>query len=778
MEQHEGTQPGSVNQPQLDLNKTPEAIASGPPPAPPVGADSAMREGSPPSEPGVGEENPSWWRQNGPLLIMVAAVLGFLLLRFDPETIIKVAIGLSLVIFIHELGHFLVAKWCDVHVTTFSIGFGPPIPGCSFKWGETTYKLALLPLGGYVQMVGQTDGDETSDGSEDDPRSYRNKSVGQRMAIISAGVIMNVLLAIVCFVAVYRIPGRDSQAAVVAAVDPGAPAYKVGVRTGDVIEQVGTVKNPLFDDLKRVVMSTVHGQYITVVVRPRGAEKPLELAIMPRKDPDDLVPVIGIVPTQRPQFRERRFVSRTVKSPTIPLSPAAQASPAFDFGDRIIGTTDPNDPTQVTSLPDDPRYPGHDQTDYFEFARRMQLLAGKDVIIRVQREGVSEPIDCKVTPAYHWSLGIVMNMGEITAIRNDSPAIGRVIARDKDKNIKGDVIDAVSYVNKAGKTVRIDGKNLDPLRLPHLLRQAMAELPKDKAKKVTLHLIRKRAETGTDTKKEDEVLEWNDAWAFDRDIPLSPSSPWAIPELGLAYQVRADVANVTEDVKDNPFKAYDEIKAFRITFQAEKAGKEPEVSSWSESASLENWAFAFTEFNSAPVQIESIEFKVKRGNETKEIKLTPVLDKSWPMIERGWVLSRDDRNVHADNIPEALVLGLKGTRNFMLQVFENLRGMFSGRLSYRLLGGPITIARVAYITAGVDFWEFVFFLGMVSVNLAVINFLPIPVLDGGHMVLLIYEKIRGQPASEAVRNGATLAGLALILTLLVFVLYLDISRLF
>jgi regulator of sigma E protease len=89
----------------------------------------------------------------------------------------------------------------------------------------------------------------------------------------------------------------------------------------------------------------------------------------------------------------------------------------------------------------------------------------------------------------------------------------------------------------------------------------------------------------------------------------------------------------------------------------------------------------------------------------------------------------------------------------------------------------VTIARVAYKIAGMDFWEFVFFLGLISVNLAVINFLPIPVLDGGHMVFLVYEKLRGKPASEGVRIGATYAGLALILCLMVFVLWLDFSRL-
>ena len=90
----------------------------------------------------------------------------------------KVVLGLGFVIFIHELGHFLAAKWCDVHVQTFSIGFGPALPGCSFQRGETTYKIAVLPLGGYVNMVGE--GAE-ADEDEDYPRSFKNKTVGQRM---------------------------------------------------------------------------------------------------------------------------------------------------------------------------------------------------------------------------------------------------------------------------------------------------------------------------------------------------------------------------------------------------------------------------------------------------------------------------------------------------------------------------------------------------------------------------------------------------------------------
>src|SRR5439155_15807278 len=125
------------------------------------------------------------------VLLLKAGGLDFLIRGF------VVALGLGFLIFIHELGHFLAAKWCDVHVQTFSIGFGPAIPGCNFVRGETTYKVGILPLGGYVSMVGE--GPE-ADEDENYPRSFKNKSVLQRMLIISAGVIMNMLFAAVIFV--------------------------------------------------------------------------------------------------------------------------------------------------------------------------------------------------------------------------------------------------------------------------------------------------------------------------------------------------------------------------------------------------------------------------------------------------------------------------------------------------------------------------------------------------------------------------------------------------
>jgi regulator of sigma E protease len=103
--------------------------------------------------------------------------------------------------------------------------------------------------------------------------------------------------------------------------------------------------------------------------------------------------------------------------------------------------------------------------------------------------------------------------------------------------------------------------------------------------------------------------------------------------------------------------------------------------------------------------------------------------------------------------------------------------MAGGNISFaKNASGPLDIAAVSYSIAGESLPMFVLFIGMISVNLAVINFLPIPVLDGGHMVFLAYEWLRGRPAPEAIRVAATFVGLAMIASLMLFVIFLDVQK--
>ena len=140
---------------------------------------------------------------------------------------------------------------------------------------------------------------------------------------------------------------------------------------------------------------------------------------------------------------------------------------------------------------------------------------------------------------------------------------------------------------------------------------------------------------------------------------------------------------------------------------------------------------------------------------------------------------QQDYRVHqADDVGHALQLGGQRTWRFIREVYMNLYAMAFGRVSAKTMSGPLTIANVSYKFAGEDFWQFLLFLGMISVNLAVVNFLPIPVLDGGHMVFLLLEWVLGRPVPDRVFAAAMYTGLFLILLLMVFVLFLDVRRLF
>src|SRR5262245_52150347 len=115
-------------------------------------------------------------------------------------SVIVLALGLGLVIFVHELGHFAVAKWVGVLVERFSIGFGPIL--WSFRRGETEYAISAIPFGGYVKMLGQDDANPNEMVREEirqNPRSYPAQSVPKRMALISAGVVLNLIVgSVVC----------------------------------------------------------------------------------------------------------------------------------------------------------------------------------------------------------------------------------------------------------------------------------------------------------------------------------------------------------------------------------------------------------------------------------------------------------------------------------------------------------------------------------------------------------------------------------------------------
>ncbi len=192
---------------------------------------------------------------------------------------------LTIVVFFHELGHFLVARACGVGVTTFSIGFGPELIGWNDRKG-TRWRIAVIPLGGYVKFVGDENAASTPDrdalagmSPEERASSFQTKSVAARAAVVAAGPIANFILAVVVFTALFAVVGRMDIAPKVGALTPGGVAETAGVHPGDMVVAVDGQPIESFMDLMRVV-SERPGEPIALVLARDGRN--IEMSVTPR----------------------------------------------------------------------------------------------------------------------------------------------------------------------------------------------------------------------------------------------------------------------------------------------------------------------------------------------------------------------------------------------------------------------------------------------------------------------------------------------------------------
>jgi regulator of sigma E protease len=198
--------------------------------------------------------------------------------------IVPFLFGLSVVVFFHELGHFLVARWCGVKVLTFSVGFGPEIVGFNDRYG-TRWKLSWIPLGGYVKFFGDDNAASVPDEAavaamtESERRhSFFHQPVGRRAAIVAAGPLANFILAIVIFAAIFTVYGKQITSAQVSAVQPDSPAAAAGFKPGDVVVAIDGRRIESFMEMKQIV-SAWSGRALTFQVDRGGT--PITLTATP-----------------------------------------------------------------------------------------------------------------------------------------------------------------------------------------------------------------------------------------------------------------------------------------------------------------------------------------------------------------------------------------------------------------------------------------------------------------------------------------------------------------
>jgi regulator of sigma E protease len=207
------------------------------------------------------------------------------LIGFWDYVIVFLAI-LTVVVFVHEMGHFLVARWNGVQVDVFSIGFGPELFGRTAKSG-TRWKVSLLPLGGYIRMFGDADAASTpTRGADFTPEqrevAFQCKKVYQRAAIVVAGPLANLIFGVVVLAIMFMVYGQPRTAPIVGQVQSGSAAAEAGLQPGDRVVGANGEAVDRFQDLQRIISLTVgepvaldilrDGQRLQVVAHPRPTE--------------------------------------------------------------------------------------------------------------------------------------------------------------------------------------------------------------------------------------------------------------------------------------------------------------------------------------------------------------------------------------------------------------------------------------------------------------------------------------------------------------------------
>ena len=686
--------------------------------------------------------------------------------------ILMVSLGLGAVIFVHELGHFAVAKMCGVKCDKFFIGFDIGGYKISRKWGETEYGIGILPLGGYVKMMGQDDNpaniaeqmkeSEVSDtesvetkeitGPDGekftvDARSYLAKSVPQRMAIISAGVIMNIIFAFVFAVIAFGL-GVPYRPCIISQTAPGSPAWQAGIQAGDEVVRIGEIDNPSFLELQQDVTLGDLEKGLPFLIRRAETSEVEELVLRPSQD--QILPRVGMISSSSLRIsRELPFIKGT---------PAANASADFQGGDEVLkvgGQAVSNQRELYSVLVQRSHEP-------LEFTVRRGGKPPKDDPFGPLTGG--EEVTITVPPKPMQRLGLVMEMGRIVAVQKGTAASEKEI-------VAGDFIETITNLDSTVEESSEAATNLfdDPVALPEQLRK----LAEDNH---TVRLtVQRSAQGGKGRQSTEEIdvplrkVDWIES-------SLTPNDPLSVPALGIAYRVLNRVARVeagSPAAKAN-LQTGDVITQATFILPKDSKVKLGEPLKFDE-AEQQNWP-AFMEVIQNLSEGTKIKLAYQRGEENLEIVLEPTAAEGFFVPERGLVFEPKKRLRLASSFSEQVERGYRQTVHSLGMVFRFLQKLGS-QIPFTALGGPVTIAQAAGYSAFEGTGRLLIFLTMLSANLAIINFLPIPLLDGGHMVFLAWEGVRGRPASEKLVVALHTVGFVFIISLMLFVFTLDIRRL-
>ncbi len=631
----------------------------------------------------------------------------------DPGNLLaiaKVVLGFGLVIFIHELGHFVMARRNGVFVEKFAIGFdffGAKL----FTWHRdgTEYVIGAFPLGGYVKMKGQMDlPDEAA--ASDDADSYQSKTVWQRSQIISAGVIANFLSAFVlCWFAL--VVGYHSYPAEVGSLS--YDTLEAGLRPGDQITHVDGKKVGSWEDLVLTYATRAPGATIPMTVLREGEQTRVDIRV--HRDPR--------LPINYPDFSgpvELRVGSFEVGS--------AADRAGIRPGDVLLAVD------------------GHPIGSWSEFQHLIRRRPARDIAVSIDREGERLELQAHTESR---------NPDQVPRLR-----LGFVPAHEP-------VLDHVEEGSPgwdAGLRPgdRVVSVGSTPVGSWYALWKA-ATWGYGEGEPVPMTVQRGEEPPIQVTVTPGRVPDWG----------LGTS---ALPALGLAGRAPDDlVIGTLLPGAPEQLQVGDRIVAIKGHIDA---GKDEEGIAHTREWGTEepSWDTVLTLANK--LSSPTFELEVERDDKrhTFEIELAEEPD----TVAMGFLgVAPLSKEILVRKGPiAALGPSLKAPFRILKDFVDGMRAMAMRRASARMLAGPVGILQATYTYAEKSLGDLANFLALLSVNLAIVNFLPIPITDGGHFVFLMYEKFKGRRMDEELEARFQWAGLVFILLIFLFATFNDVGRIF